>query len=498
MKALLPMRKALADPHLFGKVLAGESWRAWRIILIAAMGEALTDEERTIFQALTNRPAEPVERVNELWAIIGRRGGKTRAIAVLAAYIAALVDWRDILAPGERASVLIMSATIWQARKAKQYLEGIFSGVPAFKKLVKQITADTVELTNFIDLECRPASFRNIRGGTAVAVIADEAAFWFNADDNSSNPDSEILNACRPALATTGGMLAVISSPYARRGEVWNAHRNYYGKESDVLVIRAPSKTMNPTLAQSVIDRAYERDPASAAAEFGGEFRTDVESFISREAVEACVSPGILERPFLSSNHYAAFVDPSGGSSDSFTLAIGHREREGLIVVDAISEHRPPFSPESVVGECAALLKAYRVSTVHGDRYGGEFPREIFRKFGIDYRVAEKNRSELYLAMLPKINSRQIDLLDHARCITQLVNLERRTARSGKDSIDHAPGSHDDVANSVAGVVETLGARPALIISDEMLAASRRPGRYFDRPAFVSIDGAKVQGARRF
>ena len=108
MKAIVTMRAALSDPDLFGTILAGESWAAWRILLIAAMGEPLTDDERETFKALTGREREPLERVDELWAIIGRRGGKTRAIAVLGAYIAALVDFSDVLAPGERASLPIM------------------------------------------------------------------------------------------------------------------------------------------------------------------------------------------------------------------------------------------------------------------------------------------------------------------------------------------------------------------------------------------------------
>ena len=74
---------------------------------------------------------------------------------------------------------------------------------------------------------------------------------------------------------------------------------------------------------------------------------------------------------------YFGFVDPSGGSVDSFTLAIGHRQ-EGVIVLDAVREVKPPFSPESVVSEFARLLKAYRVSIVTGDRYGGEWPRDSF------------------------------------------------------------------------------------------------------------------------
>jgi len=43
-------------------------------------------------------------------------------------------------------------------------------------------------------------------------------------------------------------------------------------------------------------------------------------------------------------------------------------------------------------------------------------------------------------------------LLDHPKLLNQLSNLERRTARSGRDNIDHQPGGHDDVANAVAGL----------------------------------------------
>ena len=57
MKPVTTMRKALADKKLLGNVLAGESWHAWRTLMIAAMGEALTDDERTIFTQLTSRIA---------------------------------------------------------------------------------------------------------------------------------------------------------------------------------------------------------------------------------------------------------------------------------------------------------------------------------------------------------------------------------------------------------------------------------------------------------
>ena len=214
---------------------------------------------------------------------------------------------------------------------------------------------------------------------------------------------------------------------------------------------------MNPTVPQRVIDEATERDPASAAAEYGAQFRSDVESFVDRAALEACVSIGVRERPPMPGVSYSAFVDPSGGSADSMTLAIGHQE-ENVVVLDAIRERRPPFSPEDVVLEFAELLKTYRITEMQGDRYAGEWPRERFRQHGIAYELAEKPKTDLYRDLLPAINSRTVYLLDDARLLAQIVGLERRTARGGRDSIDHPPGAHDDVANAVAGVIDVLTA----------------------------------------
>jgi hypothetical protein len=173
------------------------------------------------------------------------------------------------------------------------------------------------------------------------------------------------------------------SSPHARRGVLWNDFRKHYGKdESAPLVWKAPTRFMNPSVPQDFVDAAYEDDAAVAGAEYGAEFRTDVESFVSREAAEACVIQGRFELPPVASTRYSAFADPSGGSADSMTLAIAHKEGERA-VLDAIREVKPPFSPEQVVSDFAHLLKSYRVSRVIGDKYAGVWPRERFQMHGI-------------------------------------------------------------------------------------------------------------------
>lgn len=256
-----------------------------------------------------------------------------------------------------------------------------------------------------------------------------------------------------------GAVLIAASSPYARRGELWRAHRSHFGKDGDpILVWQAPTSTMNPTVPQRIIDREYERDPASAAAEYGAQFRSDIEAYIPREVVEACIDLGVRERPPLSSTVHVGFVDPSGGSADSMTLAIGHREDKSIIL-DCLRERKPPFSPDAVCQDFATTLKSYGISKIVGDRYAGEWPRERFKAHGINYEVAEKPKSILYQTLLPCLNGQTIALLDNDRMVTQLCGLERRTARGGKDSIDHAPGGHDDLANVTAGVCALLAGK---------------------------------------
>ena len=142
------------------------------------------------------------------------------------------------------------------------------------------------------------------------------------------------------------------------------------------------------------------------------------------------------------------------------------------------------------MSEFAAVLKSYRCATVAGDKYAGEFPRELFRKCGITYRPSERSKSELYVGPLPAINSRRVNLLDDRKTIAQLVGLERRTARSGKDSIDHAPGGHDDLINAVAGSLVLAATRRGFDISDETLRLAALPEREFDM--MEAFDDARI------
>jgi hypothetical protein len=327
-------------------------------------------------------------------------------------------------------------------------------GAPILQSSVWNVTASEIELKGGVTIEVVTRSYQTVRGRSVCVAVLDELAFW--RDDDSANPDSEVLNAVRASMATFGSDAMVIagSSPYARRGVLWDAFRRWHAKDNACnLVWRAATRTMNPTVSQDFVDAEFERDPASAAAEYGAEFRSDVAEFVSMDVLDGCTADGVFELPPISGVSYIAFVDPSGGSSDSMTLAIAHREDDGVAVLDCVREVMAPFSPEIVVEDFCRTLAAYGVEKVTGDRYAGEWPAEQFAKRNITYEPSERVKSDIYRDALPLLNSGRCRLLDVKRLIGQLHGLERRTARGGRDSIDHGPGAHDDISNAVAGAL---------------------------------------------
>ncbi len=238
---------------------------------------------------------------------------------------------------------------------------------------------------------------------------------------------------------------------------------------------------MNPSIPAGEIEAEFAKDPAAGRSEYLAQFRDDLESYISREAVEAVVLPGVREIARVSGVRYTGFIDAAGGSGgDSMTCAIAHFEaKDGLVVLDAIREVKPRFSPESVTREFSKLLKSYGITRAYSDRWGGAFVVEAFSREGIKLDPAERTKSEFYGELLPAINSNKCRLLDHEHLINQLCILERRTGRgTGRDSIDHPPGSHDDVANAVAGAIVSAKSRMPMVISDEALRRAAMPPAY--------------------
>jgi hypothetical protein len=413
----------------------------------------MTGNETAFFESVAGERPVPTERVREFWAICARRAGKDSVASAIAAFAAATFNRQEKLRPGERGVVMCLAVDRHQSLIVLNHIRSYFADIPVLKAMVQRETAEGFELNNQIDIVVATNNFRSIRGRACLLVIMDEVAYW--RDETSRKPDEELYRAVTPALASLApdSMIIGISSPYKRSGLLYKKWKTHFAQEGDVLVIRAPTRVMNPTISQAIIDRELLEDNASARAEYLAEWRDDVTGWLAVETIESAVDTDVTVRPpNMFVNSYVAFCDPSGGSKDSFTMAIAHSEN-GTAVLDHVTEIKAPHSPSEAVSQIAALLKGYGLSETTGDRYASGFTIDCFAAAGITYLHSEKDRSTIYNDVLSRFNSGTVRLLDLPRLVTQLASLERKTQPGGRDKIDHPRNQKDDVANAACGAL---------------------------------------------
>jgi hypothetical protein len=451
--------QALIDQQLLGAALGDQaSWGVWLTIMRAAYGLPLTDQQRETFMAVAGDRNPPSQRVRELWAVVGRRGGKSRMAAALAVYAALFAKYN--LAAGEQGLVLVLAASMTQAKVVFSYCLGFIQQSPVLRQELVEATRNEIRLRSGIQIATHSTSFRNLRGRSVCCCVADEISWW--RDETSATPDVETYRAVLPALSTTAGIWVGISTPYRKVGLLAQRHKDFFGQnDPDVLVVKGTSQQFNPTLSDATIAAQRLADPTGAISEWDAEFRTDVSSFLDDDLIEASIDHGRpLELPPSASFRYKAFVDPSGGRGDAYTLSIGHKEN-GRFIIDCVRGKHVPvdshsFDPMLATQDFAEVCKQHRIVSVSGDNFSAEWCTQAWRKCGIHYVKSVLPKSAIYLECLPLFTRGLVSLPDHGKLIRELRLLERHTHRSGKDTVDHGKGGHDDYPNAVCGCLRAL------------------------------------------
>jgi hypothetical protein len=458
---------ALADRKLLGAALGDlASWSVWRCVLSAAFANGLSEQQRQTFASVAGGRKPPDRPVRELIVIAGRRSGKSRTASAAAAFISTLVDHRAKLAAGEVGYVLLLSASRAQSAVCFRYLLAFLESSPILRPEISEITADEVRLRNGIILACHSNSFRTIRGRTLLACDADQHAFRCGKRGQNSAIGFNVGQR-RAFVPPVSCLVKDASSPYRRAGLLFSKFRDCFGKDDDrVLCVKGATTTFNPTIDLSVIAQATADDPEAAKAEWDAEFRSDLAAFLDDKTIDAAIDYGRpLELPPRKGLTYYAHTDASGGRHDAFTLAVGHKEGERCIC-DVIRGVHPPFDPQAVVGEYAALLRDYKIDRITGDNYSAGWVETAWSDAGIKYGRSELTASALYLEALPIFTRGLVSIPDHARLVRELRLLERRSSRIGKDVVDHGPSGSDDYSNSLAGMLYALTGKTSSYISD--------------------------------
>lgn len=443
---------AFRHPELFGPWFSDSSWDTWAAVLKAAFAVTLNRHERRLFNKVAGARNPQQNATREFWAVCGRRTAKTLIGAALGSYYAACVDHSRYLKPGEVAVVPLIACDRRQATVLFNYVAGFFREISAFADLVESDTRESITLVNGASIEVFVRDPARIRGRTVPCAVLDECAFW-PASLESAAPDVETLRSIRPSMATVPHPLLIgLSSPHVPAGLLYEKFAEHFGKDSETLVIHAPSSVLNPTLSEQLIEDELRADPEGARSEWLAEFRSGIAGLLSREWITAAVMPGRFEIPPLPGVQYFGFADPSGGKADSFALGVGHWEND-RVILDCLRGIRPPFSPAEATAELAEVAKRYGVSTIHGDRYAGEWPGEEFAKHEIHYRPSTRDRTAIYSEAQVLFSTGRASILDNPDLFRELLGLERRSRPGAKTTIDHRRGLHDDMANVACGVL---------------------------------------------
>lgn len=447
--------------------LTGPSWDAWRVIGTVIDGLPLSAADMLIYTKLTGRTIVPSD-LRELWALAGRGSGKTSFMAVQAVK----ASCRGYAAVRGIPRVLLLAFIKEQAGVAFEYVTGFFDADAELRRLITQRTNTSLTLAHGVRVQTISSDYRAVRAYSVAAALCDEIAHWWNEATNAS-PDVEIIRALRPGLGKVpGSHLLAATTRWTEEGVAYETHKRHYANDASasILIVDAPTRTLNPTFDQTTIDIAEGEDPESAASEYGQAWRVAGGTLVRPAVYDACVSIGITAREPtepLGDDFYSATVDLSGGTGDdSAALSIQHVEEDEqqgpapsseLCVQDYLAEWTPPFDPGSMVQEVALACHRYGVTSVTGDAFSAGFAAAEFRHHGIEYVVSKRKTAECAIDSLAVLNTRRVRLLDDPKLRRQWLGLRRDYASGGRPTILETR-KHDDLAVVTArGIVAALG-----------------------------------------
>jgi hypothetical protein len=449
----------VTDPQLLGLTISP----AQRTLLKAIYGVALDAAELELFRECTGRQAAPASGFGEVTVVAGARGGKdSRIAAPIVCYEATFGGHERHAAKGEQPTIVLVAQDQRATRVAFGYIRAYFERSPLLSSLLAEPPlASELGLTNGVQVVCFPCTLRSVRGFSIPVGVLDELAFF--RLEGAADSDAEIQASIRRGMvAFPSTRLVKISTPYMRGGVLFDDFKAGFGVDNpDLLVWRAPSALMNPTLKAERLERERRLDPVRFSREYEGEFAEDVATFLPSAWIEAVVERGRHELAPQEGVSYIAAVDASGGGADAFALAVVHvegAEASRRVMQDVMRSWRKPrdgaTNLEGAVEEIAGIVRRYRVSAVHGDRYARGWVREAFQRHGLRYedatvRGSYLDRSAAYLEAEPLFAQGTIAILDDAALARELRNLERRPSAGGRDRVDHPRALHDDHANAL-------------------------------------------------
>lgn len=434
---------------------------AQTVLLKATYGLPLNTVELSIFTACTGRAEYLGIEFPEIVVVAGARSGKdSRIAAPVCLYGAAFGNHERYLERGERAVIPAVAQDRRGANILRGYIQAQFQQHRWLRELIDgEPTVDEIRLKSGVSIICFPSTMRSMRGWSIPVGVMDELGYF--RLEGSPDSDVEIQTSIR-----RGGInfprtkLLKISTPYLKSGVLADDFRNYYSSDSrDVLVWKASSILMNPTLSRERLQREQRLDPTRFAREYEAEFSDDLSAFMPSAWIESAIAPGVFRRNPQSGERVVSAVDQSGLRADAFCHAIAATYGTGYMLC-YLKKYNPTGKAladlDGIVREIIEVTKAYQCNQVIGDAASEAWVQTAFEKHGMGFSKSERNTSQCFLACEPLFAQGKIDLLDDPGLVRELKLLERHNRPGGGAIVTHPRGAHDDAAAAVCRAIANL------------------------------------------
>jgi hypothetical protein len=277
------------DPQLCGLTLSP----AQETLLRGTYGLRLSAEQLALWQQCTGRERYAGRPFGEVTVIAGARAGKdSRIAAPIASFEAVFGGHGAALSRGERGVIPVVAQDTRAARIAFGFISEIFRRSPLLAALIGDERAMELELTNGLSVACFPSTMASLRGWAIPAAVLDEMAFWRLEGANDSDVEIQ-ASIRRGTLSFAQPRVVKTSTPYMRSGVLHDDFARAFGQDDpDLLVWRASSALMNPSITPARLERERRLDATRFQREYEAEFSDDVAAFLPAAWIAAAVVTG--------------------------------------------------------------------------------------------------------------------------------------------------------------------------------------------------------------
>jgi hypothetical protein len=361
--------------------------------------------------------------------LAGRQSGKDVAQASLAL-------WEAVTTPNAR--IVMVSAA---QRQSDALMDKVLAFVARNEKLFDSVlrsSREALQLTNGSFVKALPATGL-IRGETATRVLVNEARDILG--------EEEVYSAVEPMLLTTGGFLAIFSTPLGKGGRLWEAYNSPLYAKTQI-----PSRASRYASPEHLERQRLEMSTARYANEYEAQFLDVANAFFSSESIQRCARDYDLTTEPEPGRTYALGVDWARVRDASVMLVVGRDEDDILRVAHIKAFLNVPMPDQ--VAYVRWLHDRFRFARVVSEYAGlGIGPTDQLRRdLGrvVDaFKPTAEAKAKAYDHVKSRLERGTLTLPMHPKLLAELRTLEFRLTSSGKMTIHHPGGGSDDYADAL-------------------------------------------------